>query len=142
MKQFISTFALAMLFMAPAIAQEPAAEPAKDQPQQRVETTEYVELQETLPEYPGGEEAMHAFLQQNIRYPKDYKAEDVDRRTLCQVIIDKEGNLANPRVIRSSGLESLDQEALRVIQLMPQWKPATRMGKPVLMKYMLVVRFH
>ncbi|MBP5641953.1 MAG: energy transducer TonB [Paludibacteraceae bacterium] len=126
-----------------AAAQEAAEQPAQtQQPQQRVETTEYVELQETMPEYPGGDEAMYEFLQQNIRYPKDYKTDDVERRTLCQVVIDKEGNITNARVLRSSGMESLDQEALRVIQLMPKWKPATRMGKPVLMKYMFAVRFH
>lgn len=96
---------------------------------------------ETMPEFPGGQQALSLFLQENIKYPAVAKANGIYGRVICQFIIEKDGYVSNVEVIRSCGDSSLDKEALRVVSSMPPWKPGRQRGQIVRVKYSLPVNF-
>lgn len=71
-----------------------------------------------------------SWLQKKMKYPEKAIKEKKTGKVLVNFIIDKEGNVTNPRIIRSVDPE-LDAEALRVIRQMPKWKPGIKDGKPI-----------
>ena len=77
--------------------------------------------------FPGGMEALLAFLDQNVRYPDGYDGCG-QGRVVVSFTIDVDGSIVAPKVIRSVDKE-LDAEALRVVGLMPKWIPAKEKGK-------------
>lgn len=96
---------------------------------------------EEMPEYPGGMSAMMNFIMDNIKYPEDAKKAGKEGRVVCSFIIDKEGKVTEPHVVQSSGTQSLDDEAVRLVSLMPDWKPGKDNGEPVNVLYTIPVLF-
>ena len=96
---------------------------------------------ENMPEFPGGQEAMRQFIADNLTYPEDAREISVQGRTLIQFIVEKDGTLSNIEVARSVGHPSFDKEAVRVIKLMPKWKPGSQNGTIVRSKYTVPVTF-
>lgn len=96
---------------------------------------------QTMPEFPGGRQALFDFIKENLVYPESAKVNGIQGKAICQFIVEKNGELSNFEVVRSSGDASLDQEALRVLQLMPNWKPGKQRGEPVRVKYTVPVTF-
>jgi len=94
-----------------------------------------------MPEFPGGMSAMMNFIMENIKYPEDAKKAQKEGRVICSFIVDKEGKVTEPHVVQSSGTQSLDDEALRLISLMPDWKPGQDKGKPVNVIYTIPILF-
>lgn len=92
------------------------------------------------PEFPGGEEALYAFLKQNTRYPKEALEYGKNCRVIVEFDITEEGNIENIHVAASRH-PALDREALRVVGLMPKWKPAKISGKAVRCIYHIPVAF-
>ena len=86
---------------------------------------------ETMPEFPGGSLEMMKFMQKNVHYPEDAKKKGIVGKSFVKFIVEEDGSISNQQIIKSSGNESLDKEALRVISLMPKWKPGFQKGKPV-----------
>ena len=62
-------------------------------------------------------------------------------RTICSFVITKEGKVTEAHVVKSSGTESLDNEALRVVNNMPEWEPGKENGEPVNVHYSIPVVF-
>ena len=104
------------------------------------EETVYVVV-ETMPEFPGGQQAMMRFIGENIQYPVIAQENGIQGRVICQFVIEKDGKVTDIQVIRSSGHAFLDKEAIRVINSMPKWKPGKERGKPVRVKYTIPVNF-
>ncbi len=98
---------------------------------------DFVEVQ---PEFPGGNEALFKFIADNIVYPPSAKEEGIQGKVYIQFVIDKDGNVTKPQIMRGVN-PALDREALRVISLMPKWKPGYLRGKPVLVKYTIPIMF-
>lgn len=96
---------------------------------------------EEMPEYPGGMSAMMNLIKENIKYPEDAKKAGKDGRVTCSFIIDKEGKVTEVHVAQSSGTQSLDEEAVRLVSLMPNWKPGKDKGEPVSVLYTIPVLF-
>lgn len=57
-----------------------------------------------------------------------------------QFIVGTDGSITNARVVRSVN-QYLDKEALRVVSVMPRWKPGMQDGKPVRVRYTVPVTF-
>ena len=95
---------------------------------------------ETMPEFPGGEEALFQYLSKNIKYPKEAAKGGVSGLVMIQFIVSKEGEVQDAKVLRGIG-EGCDAEALRVINAMPAWSPGTQKGKAVRVQYTLPIRF-
>ena len=87
--------------------------------------------------FPGGQEALLAFLDQNVRYPDGYDGCG-QGRVVVSFTIDVDGSIVDPKVIRSID-PPLDKEALRVVGLMPKWIPAKEKGKNKKSKFNLPI---
>lgn len=96
---------------------------------------------ETMPEFPGGKQAMFRFLSDNLKYPVIAQENGIQGRAICQFVVNKDGSIVEVEVVRSSGDPSLDKEAVRLIKSMPKWKPGRQRGKPVRVKYTVPINF-
>ena len=94
-----------------------------------------------MPEFPGGMPAMMSFVTENIKYPEEAEKESKEGRVVCSFIVDKEGRVTQTQVVQSSGTQCLDDEAVRVVSLMPNWKPGKDKGEPVNVRYTIPVMF-
>ena len=95
---------------------------------------------EQMPEYPGGMPAMIEFLQTNIKYPEDAVKQKVEGRVMVQFVVETDGSISDVHVAKQV-FPSLDAEAIRVVQVMPQWVPGRENGKVVRVKYNLPIVF-
>ena len=95
---------------------------------------------ESAPEFPGGTEALLAFLRKNVRYPAICRENNIQGRVLVTFVVNKNGEIVAPEVVKSVHPQ-LDMEALRVISIMPNWIPGTQKGKPVRVKYTVPINF-
>ena len=91
-------------------------------------------------EFPGGMAECMKFLSENIKYPEDCKKEGIQGRVIVQFIIAKDGSIKDLKVVRGVH-PSLDNEAIRVTQSMPKWKPGTVKGEPVDQRYTMPIMF-
>lgn len=95
---------------------------------------------EEMPIYPGGINAMYKYMGENIKYPESARKEGVSGRVYITFVVEKDGAVTDVKLIRGVD-ERLDKEALRVIKLMPKWKPGKQDGKVVRVQYNLPVKF-
>jgi periplasmic protein TonB len=95
---------------------------------------------ESPPEFEGGVDAMKAFVARNVKYPRDAYKKGISGTVFVQFIIDKDGNVTEEKVIRGIG-KSCDKEALRVIKMMPKWKPGKQQGKRVRVRFVYPFNF-
>ena len=98
------------------------------------------EAVEEKPEYPGGMGELSKLLSSNLKYPLKSQENGVQGEVLVQFVVDKEGNIEEVTVFK--GVDPyLDAEALRVIKMMPKWKPGKHEGKEVNVKCTIPVGF-
>lgn len=91
---------------------------------------EQAKLDQNVAKFPGGDAAMYQFLARNIRYPEEAAKKDIQGRVIVQFKVQKDGSITDARVAR--GVDPLlDAEAVRVIESMPKFEPATENGEPV-----------
>lgn len=100
-----------------------------------------VTFSEQMPEYPGGQEAMMKFLNEKLNYPSDAREAGVTGRVLLQFVVTDEGKIVKVENVRKDVDERLVNEAIRVVSLMPDWKPGRQDGKNVSVKFMLPIVF-
>ena len=96
---------------------------------------------ESMPEFPGGTQALFKYLSENVKYPVIAQENGIQGRVICQFVVNKDGSIVDVEVVRSGGDPSLDKEAVRVIKSMPKWKPGKQRGKAVRVKYTVPVNF-
>jgi TonB family protein len=97
-------------------------------------------IMETLPEYPGGDEARLKFLRDNVVYPKEAREKRIEGTVYVNFIVGKDGSISNVKVARGIG-GGCDEEAVRVVSMMPNWKPGKQRGKEVRVSYNMPVKF-
>ncbi len=95
---------------------------------------------EEMPEFPGGMAECLKFLSKNIKYPTISQEKGVQGRVVVQFVVNQDGSIVDPEVVRAVD-PYLDKEALRVISIMPKWKPGKQLGKPVRVRYTVPVTF-
>lgn len=93
-----------------------------------------------MPEFPGGMDKLLQFINDNMKYPAKAQTEGIQGRGIVQFIVDEDGYIIKPVITRSVE-PSLDNEALRLIKILPQWSPGTLKGKAVKVKYTIPVVF-
>ena len=95
---------------------------------------------EQMPEYPGGQEALVQYMMNNIKYPENAGKNGIQGTVFVTFVVGKDGSISNAKVLRGVDKE-LDEEALRVINGMPNWKPGKEKGKPVKVQFNLPVAY-
>ena len=95
---------------------------------------------ETMPEFPGGVSALMEFLSKNVHYPEGAFKNGIQGRVICSFVVEKDGSISDAKIMRSVDT-SLDEEALRVVNSMPNWTPGTQSGEPVRVKYTIPITF-
>jgi TonB family protein len=95
---------------------------------------------EEMPEYPGGNKAMYSFMGQNIKYPEKARQNKVEGTVYVSFVVLKDGSVSSVSVLRGIG-SGCDEEAMRVVKSMPNWKPGKQDGKPVNVQYNLPIKF-
>ncbi len=93
-----------------------------------------------LAEYPGGIEGLIKFMRSNIKYPQKALDNGVEGQVLVEFIIDRDGSVCDVKPKHSID-PLLDNEAVRAVKNMPKWKPGTKDGKNVRIKYILPISF-
>ena len=99
----------------------------------------YFEL--SSPEFTGGQTALLKFIHNNIQFPKGALESCIEGRVYIGFIINLDGKLSDIRIIRGLG-GGCDEEAVRIVKLMPNWKPKFQEGKPVKVSFIMPIRFH
>lgn len=85
---------------------------------------------EVAPEYPGGFESMNSFLKKNYIVSKEMTDKKASGKIYATFIIEKDGSLTDLKILRDIGSSS-GKEFLRIIKLMPKWKPGVQNGTTV-----------
>lgn len=95
---------------------------------------------EIMPEFPGGSEALNAFLTREIQYPEVARNNGITGTVLIEFVVEKDGRVSNAKV-KVPLFPECDKEAVRGVMAMPKWKPGKNMGKPVRCFYQVPVTF-
>lgn len=85
---------------------------------------------DTAPSYPGGDAAMKAFIEKNLNYPPEAKANGIEGVVNVGFIVKTDGTIGTIKIIRMVDPD-LEQESIRIVKLMPAWNPATKDGVAV-----------
>ena len=109
-------------------------------PLRHVNTGKTFDVVEEMPQFPGGPAALFEFLSKNIQYPKDAEKAKLQGRVIVTFVVKKDGSITDAKVVKSVA-PSLDAEALRVINAMPNWAPGRQGGQPVNVKYTVPLTF-
>ena len=108
--------------------------------EEEVEEQQIFQVVEEMPEFPGGMGECMKWLGKNMKYPTISQENGVQGRVIVQFVVNSDGSIVDATVAR--GVDPyLDKEALRVVGLMPKWKPGKQRGKAVRVKYTLPVMF-
>ena len=95
---------------------------------------------EEMPQFPGGQDAMISWIAGQIVYPAEAVKDKISGRVVVNFVVTAGGKVKNVKAIRSVD-PLLDKEAVRVIGMMPDWKPGRQRGKPVDVSYAVPVDF-
>ena len=112
----------------------------QEQSQVVEETQEPFKVVEQMPEYPGGDEARIKFLRDNIKYPSIARESGITGTVFLTFVIGRDGRISNIKVLRGIG-GGCDEEAVRVVKLMPSWIPGKQAGKSVPVQFNLPIKF-
>lgn len=84
-----------------------------------------------LPTFKGGVQKFMEWMSSNIQYPKTAKAAGAEGRAIVRFVVNKNGTISDVKIMKSTGNEELDNEAMRVVCASPKWKPGKINGKTV-----------
>ena len=84
---------------------------------------------EQLPEFPGGMTMFMQWLTKNLKYPQDAQEIKLQGKVVVSFIVNRDGSITDAKVVHSVN-PSLDNEAMRVIRMMPRWKPGIQNNQP------------
>ena len=118
-----------------------APEATNTLPQDKPKEETIYQICDVPAQFPGGLEEYLKFLEKNVKYPAEAKEKKQEGRVVLQMVIEKDGSITNIKVVRSVS-PLLDQEALRVIGLMPKWIPAKQKGQAVRSRFTLPIAFN
>lgn len=110
------------------------------QEEEEIEEQHIFLVVENMPEFPGGEAAMYKFIGKNIEYPRMAKESGISGRVFVTFVVERDGSVTDVQILRGIG-GGCDEEAIRVIKMMPKWTPGKQRGKPVRVQYRMPIKF-
>lgn len=123
-------------------------------PKEKIDNYELIEINEEMPRFPGCEdiegndldkkacadEKMLAFIHDNICYPDSARKNGIEGTAVVSFVIEKDGSITNAKIIRDPGA-GCGEEALRIVNLLPNFEPGKFDGKPVRVQFNLPIKF-
>lgn len=97
-------------------------------------------LVEEMPSFPGGELELLKFIGTNVKYPRAARNIGIQGRVSVQFIVEKDGSLTDIQILRGIGA-GCDEEAIRVMNLVPNFSPGKQRGVPVRVKMVVPINF-
>jgi protein TonB len=128
MKKYLSIVSLVFLTVTGIAQNEPNIEPV------------FSDV-EDMPQFPGGEDSLQAFIRRNTHFPEELKLNNFKGTAFMNFIISKKGEVKNVKILQGCGSAKLDKEALRLFSIMPEWKPGKDNGQAVTVSLYLPVEF-
>jgi len=104
---------------------------------QKLGEEEILMFAEKMAEFPGD---IYSYIGKNLNYPEAAKAIAKEGKVVVQFTIGKDGKISDIIIIKKAGY-GFDEEVIRLIENMPNWKPAIQNGKPVNLRYTLPINF-
>jgi periplasmic protein TonB len=95
---------------------------------------------EEMPEFPGGDAGRRIFLKENMHYPQMAREIGIEGRVFVSFVVDEAGRVVEQELLRGIG-GGCDEEALRVVGIMPKWKPGRQNGKEVRVRFSMPLIF-
>ena len=121
--------------------QAPETLAAEGQLEEVTEEPEKVyDMVEQMPEFPGGYAKMMEYISAHLQYPEDAQENGTQGRVIVQFVINADGFISDAQIVRKLA-PSCDNEALRLINSMPRWKPGQQGGENVRVKYTIPIVF-
>lgn len=117
------------------VFEEPVAEVVVEEDENQIFT-----VVEQQPEFEGGYAAMMNFIKKNMRYPASARRMGVDGTVYVSFVVSKDGSISEVKTIRGISADC-DKEAMRVVSMMPPWRPGKQNGKPVFVRFVLPIKF-
>jgi protein TonB len=99
-----------------------------------------ITIAQIMPEFPGGEAALYAYLGKTIKFTQCAKETGEQGKVYVQFVIEKDGSITNVTVPRGLSC-GLNDVATKSVKNMPKWSPGIQRGKKVRVKYTLPVKF-
>ncbi|UOQ96533.1 energy transducer TonB [Hymenobacter sp. 5317J-9] len=124
----------------PACAQTVLAGPPTVPPAAEATPPAVLAYAELMPAFPGGEEAFRRYLSAKTRYPPEAERLNLSGTVYVRFVVDEEGRIRDVEVVKGIGA-GLDEEALRLVRLMPWWTPGRQHGQPVRVQQTLPISF-
>ena len=90
----------------------------------------------------GGNCGLFNFISETREYPYEAYEKKIEGRVFCTFIVNADGSVGGISIVRGSGNEQLNREALRVISMMPKWQAGKQAGKQVAVRCYLPITFH
>jgi len=149
LRYLLLTYWLVAMLASPAPAQTAAltneidlSTPVSDPPQAgEAPTTPTVLLTaDEMPTFPGGDAALLKFLSSRLNYPEAALNHSISGKVHVTFTVDAEGHLHDPRVLKGLGY-GLDEEAIRLVRLMPWWTPGKQQGRPAWVQVTMPIVF-
>jgi len=100
----------------------------------------FFSLGNEVPQYPGGYEALIEYLNSNLTYPKEARQQGLQGKVVISFIIEENGEVSSVTIVHGIG-GGCDEEAVRVIELMPAWQPAYKESNPVRILFNMPITF-
>lgn len=132
---------LMLIGEADALLAEANTDQAQPQVPALAQDTTVLRTTDKLPEFPGGITEFMKWLTKNLRYPEQARSNKIQGKVVVSFIVNKDGSISSPTVQKSVD-PLLDREALRVIRMMPHWKPGIMDSKPCRTMFAIPVVFN
>lgn len=132
---------LALLIALPALAQHDATiDVVAPEREESYDSNEPFTMVEQMPEFPGGQNELFAYIGKELKYPKEAIEAGVEGVVYITFVVEADGTITGVKVLRGIG-GGCDEEAVRVVSDMPNWTPGRQRGKAVRVQYNLPIRY-
>lgn len=106
------------------------------------EIIECFQIDDEEAQFPGGRDSLNAFLANNIKFPQRVIKNKLKGKSYVEFVVNREGRIEDVTIKKSfTECPECDEEAIRVVKLMPKWEPGKLEGKPVKSTFILPFNF-
>ena len=95
---------------------------------------------EQMPQFPGGKDSLKSFIKNNSHYPSQAKYHNTEGTVCLTFLVDTVGSINDIMILRHVA-DGCDDEAVRIVKLMPKWIPGKNNGRTVSVQYNLQIPF-